>query len=273
MQEAKVNSLEVEWEALEAHDREFGITDPTDEAIERTLTARAYRSLPDRWQAVLWYTEVEGMDPHEVAPLLGLTANGVAALAYRARDGLRTAWLQAHVTSDGLSGECRWAAERTARGARGGLRETEARRLRDHRSTCARCAIVAEEVDDLGARLALTLEIEGAGEGVEDPVDLVVVELPAVPLGLDDPDGVVPAPARAGPGANARSPGPKASGRSSPSVTGPRAVWTTRPGPPCSDRSCRHRPHGARGSPVWETTTTSSSRPPPVRWRSETSEA
>ncbi len=148
---------DAEWEALESHDCEFGITDPTDEAIERTLTARAYRSLPDRWQAVLWYTEVEGMDPHEVAPLLGLTANGVAALAYRARDGLRTAWLQAHVTSDGLSGECRWAAERTARGARGGLRETEARRLRDHRSTCARCAIVAEEVDDLGARLALTV--------------------------------------------------------------------------------------------------------------------
>lgn len=143
------------WEALEAHDRDLGVDDPADAAIERTLTARAYRSLPDRWQAVLWYTEIEGMDPHEVAPLLGLTANGVAALAYRARDGLRTAWLQAHVTSDGLSGECRWAAERTARGARGALRASEARRLSDHRAHCARCAIIAEEIDDLGARLAL----------------------------------------------------------------------------------------------------------------------
>lgn len=146
---------DAEWEALEANDRDLGTDDPADAAIERTLTARAYRSLPDRWQAVLWYTEIEGMDPHEVAPLLGLTANGVAALAYRARDGLRTAWLQAHVTSDGLSGECRWAAERTGRGARGALRASEARRLSDHRAECARCAIIAEEIDDLGARLAL----------------------------------------------------------------------------------------------------------------------
>lgn len=30
---------------------------------------------------MLWYLEVEGMDSHEVAPLMGLTAHGVAALA------------------------------------------------------------------------------------------------------------------------------------------------------------------------------------------------
>jgi DNA-directed RNA polymerase specialized sigma24 family protein len=43
--------------------------------------------LPERWQAVLWHTEIEGSRPAEVASLLGLTANGVAALGYRAREG------------------------------------------------------------------------------------------------------------------------------------------------------------------------------------------
>ena len=58
------------------------------------MIARAFASLPERWQAVLWHTEIEGARPADVAPLLGLTANGVAALAYRAREGLRQAYLQ-----------------------------------------------------------------------------------------------------------------------------------------------------------------------------------
>ncbi|GMA95060.1 hypothetical protein GCM10025881_18840 [Pseudolysinimonas kribbensis] len=66
--------------------------------LENTITVRAFRTLPERWQTILWYTEVEGMEPAEAAPYLGLTANGAAALAYRARDGLKKAWLQAHVS-------------------------------------------------------------------------------------------------------------------------------------------------------------------------------
>ena len=57
---------------------------------------------------MLWYTEVEGLDPHDVAPIMGLSANGVAALAYRAREGLRKAWLQEHVTHATATGECAW---------------------------------------------------------------------------------------------------------------------------------------------------------------------
>lgn len=64
------------------------LTDPAVADLERTMIARAFASLPERWQAVLWHTETEGARPAEVASLLGLTANGVAALAYRAREGL-----------------------------------------------------------------------------------------------------------------------------------------------------------------------------------------
>jgi RNA polymerase sigma factor (sigma-70 family) len=57
--------------------------------VERAQAARAFAQLPERWRTVLWHTEVEG-EPHaQVAPRLGLTPGGVAALAYRARERLR----------------------------------------------------------------------------------------------------------------------------------------------------------------------------------------
>lgn len=64
------------------------------------------------------------MTPQDVAPILGLTSNGVAALAYRAREGLRTAWLQAHVSDPGATADCRGRSARSIslRGSRGSCR-------------------------------------------------------------------------------------------------------------------------------------------------------
>ena len=71
--------------------------EPALAGLERSLVAKAFASLPERWQAVLWHSEVEGLQPAQIAPLLGLTANSTAALAYRAREGLRQAYLQQHL--------------------------------------------------------------------------------------------------------------------------------------------------------------------------------
>ena len=133
------------------------IDDPAAIALDRTLTARAFRSLPERWQSVLWYTEVEGMDPHEVAPVLGMTANGVAALSYRAREGLRKAWLQAHINDATASGECQWTISRIGEHARKGLTARDTERLDTHLMACAKCAIINEEVDEVGSRLAFVM--------------------------------------------------------------------------------------------------------------------
>jgi DNA-directed RNA polymerase specialized sigma24 family protein len=54
----------------------------------------AFFSLPERWRAVLWHTEIEGATPAEAAPLLGLTSAEVADLADSARDGLRREYSQ-----------------------------------------------------------------------------------------------------------------------------------------------------------------------------------
>ncbi|TPW73512.1 sigma-70 family RNA polymerase sigma factor [Schumannella sp. 10F1B-5-1] len=150
-------SREVDVEAMDEVEDERIPGDPAAEALDRTLTARAFRSLPERWRTVLWYTEIEGMDPHEVAPILGITPNAVAALSYRAREGLRAAWLQAHVNDAVAEGECRWALEHLGGNARGSLAPREKKRLDAHLADCTKCAIISEEVEEVGSHLALVM--------------------------------------------------------------------------------------------------------------------
>src|SRR5207247_10580581 len=71
---------------------------------------RAFSRLPDRWRTVLWHLEVEGDTPAEVAPMFGLSGNGVSALAMRAREGLRQAYLQEHIGTN-IPASCRAYAE------------------------------------------------------------------------------------------------------------------------------------------------------------------
>ncbi|WP_010205705.1 sigma-70 family RNA polymerase sigma factor [Salinibacterium sp. PAMC 21357] len=150
-------SREVQVEEIADFEDPTTLDDPVSLALDHTLTAQAFRELPDRWQSVLWYTEVEGMDPHEVAPILGMSANSVAALAYRAREGLRKAWLQAHINDATASGECQWAMSKFGEHARRSLSSRDSRRIAAHLASCARCAIVCEEVDEVGSRLALVM--------------------------------------------------------------------------------------------------------------------
>lgn len=150
-------SRDIQVDMIEDFEDERIPDDPAAYALDRTLTARAFRGLPERWQTVLWYTEVEGMDPHEVAPLMGISANSVAALSYRAREGLRKAWLQAHISDATASGECQWTMSRLGDHARDGLSARDAQRLTDHLADCAKCTIVSEEVEEVGSHLAMVM--------------------------------------------------------------------------------------------------------------------
>jgi RNA polymerase sigma factor (sigma-70 family) len=59
---------------------------------ETAALIHALRSLPHRWQSVLWFSEVEAMKPAQIAELMGITPNAVSALSFRARQGLRSAY-------------------------------------------------------------------------------------------------------------------------------------------------------------------------------------
>ena len=88
--------------------------------LREQCRCQGLRQPPERWQMVLWHLEVEGQKPADIAPLLGMSANSVSALAYRAREGLRQAYLQMHL-ADTAAEECRWTTERLGSHVRGGL--------------------------------------------------------------------------------------------------------------------------------------------------------
>ena len=128
-----------------------------EDALDRSLTVQAYRSLPTRWQEVLWYSEIERMKPADIAPLLGMKAAAVSQLAFRAREGLREAWIQAHLRSVGDGSDHAWTIERLGAFARNNLGPRDTAKLEKHLLECTRCTIVAAEAKDVGGRLALVL--------------------------------------------------------------------------------------------------------------------
>ncbi|MFC4853489.1 sigma-70 family RNA polymerase sigma factor [Actinophytocola glycyrrhizae] len=151
--------------SMDAVSQEFD--DPAVKGLERSLAAQAFARLPERWQAVLWHTEIEGQSPAEVAPILGLTANGVSALAYRAREGLRQAYLQVHL-AETTDRHCRAAAERLGAWTRGGLAKREKAQVEAHLDTCDRCRALAAELADVNGAMRgfvapLVLGIGAAG--------------------------------------------------------------------------------------------------------------
>jgi RNA polymerase sigma factor (sigma-70 family) len=166
-----IRNVSMQWARAKSADASEDldlIADPSTEedaslaALDKSLTVNAFRSLPTRWQEALWYSEVEQLSSAEIAPLLGMKANAVSALTYRAREGLRQAWIQAHLqrTSDP---ECAIAIERLGSYTRGTLGPRESRKVRDHLAGCTSCSIVADEARQVGSRLALVLLPLAAG--------------------------------------------------------------------------------------------------------------
>ncbi|MFJ2818435.1 sigma-70 family RNA polymerase sigma factor [Streptomyces sp. NPDC087294] len=131
---------------------------------EQSMAMQAFRSLPERWQAVLWHTEVEDESPSEVATLFGLDANGTRVLASRAREGLKQAYLQAHVSATLVGdAECARYADRLGAYARGGLRTRAERGLRKHLAECARCSLAAGQINEVARGIPAVVPVAVIG--------------------------------------------------------------------------------------------------------------
>lgn len=72
---------------------DVGVRGP-DADLDLRYAVWVFARLPARWRMVLWHTAVEGLPPAQLAPRLGLTPGGVAALAFRARARLRQMYHQ-----------------------------------------------------------------------------------------------------------------------------------------------------------------------------------
>lgn len=115
---------------------------------ERALMSAAFARLPKRWRLVLWYRDVEVRPSGEIAALLGLTANGVSALIYRAREGLRCAYLQEYVTKAPTE-RCEPTVGLLAAWTRHGLRVRDARQVADHLAGCGPCRALTIQLAEI----------------------------------------------------------------------------------------------------------------------------
>jgi RNA polymerase sigma factor (sigma-70 family) len=128
----------------------------TEARAEARLVAKAFGHLPARWRAVLWQLEVEGKAPAAVAPMFGLSANGVSALAVRAREGLRQAYLQEHIGSN-IPAACRSYAEALGADTRGRLSRRRRTAVHEHLEQCTGCHALANELTEVNSRLGAIL--------------------------------------------------------------------------------------------------------------------
>jgi RNA polymerase sigma factor (sigma-70 family) len=140
-------------EDLEPFDPGVPFRDTAVEGFENAAAAKAFASLPERWQAVLWHTEVEGQKPAEVAVLLGMSANSVSALAYRAREGLRQAFLTMHL-QELEDDACAWTHQNLGAYVRNGISRRDATKVEQHLTECRRCTALYLELTEVNSNLA-----------------------------------------------------------------------------------------------------------------------
>ncbi|NWL35670.1 sigma-70 family RNA polymerase sigma factor, partial [Paenarthrobacter nitroguajacolicus] len=127
------------------------VEDPEDPAVvgfESSTVAAAFKSLPERWQEVLWYVDIEGMKPAAASEVLGITPNGVSSLAIRAREGLRQAYLQGHI-KDSTSQECEGYPDQLGAYSRNGLSRRAHQKVQSHLESCSRCTALLLDLNDV----------------------------------------------------------------------------------------------------------------------------
>ena len=135
-----------------AHARQRGELDPSDTSNNSDLLAQAFASLPERWQLVLWSTEVDGRRPADLAKELGLAPGAVASLAYRAREGLTEAFLSAHLQRPSAPA-CAAIRPRLAAFVRDNVGGREEASIQAHLDQCLECQDLVGELRELNRPL------------------------------------------------------------------------------------------------------------------------
>ncbi len=126
--------------------------------------ALVFFSLPEQWQVVLWHLDVERRTPAEVAPLLSLSPGAVAALAVRARAGLRRSYLT-RLRDRAVDSACVWTHDSLVAYLHGACSEADSSQVEAHLDRCRPCATVAAQLAEVDSerRRLLAVGVLGAG--------------------------------------------------------------------------------------------------------------
>jgi RNA polymerase sigma factor (sigma-70 family) len=125
------------------------------DADETAVVRAAYAALPSRYRAVLWQTEVEGHTPAQLATVSGMTPNGVAALAARAREALAAGYLAERAGK--VPRRCRPYVTGLAAVVRGTAGPRRRREVAAHLESCPRCRGLSAEMCSLNSWLRVML--------------------------------------------------------------------------------------------------------------------
>lgn len=138
--------------------------DPVDTDDGMTLVARAedaehllstFKSLPERWQRVLWLSEIEGAPRGDIAHALGIRPNAVSALLRRARLGLQSEWLSRRIPT-ALSEDPSHAARYLVGYVTGAPIDVPRRAVATHLQACDACRDVHRDLEVVGRRMRKT---------------------------------------------------------------------------------------------------------------------
>jgi hypothetical protein len=130
------------------------------------LAARALRSLPERWRAVLWPGRLDEATAARIAERLRGTESGAADLSHRALDALRAAYLRMYL-DEASRPECRPAAGKLGRLARRALSRRDTRLVSRHVGGCAQCGAIYADLVEMEAVLrgVIAPRVLGGGPG------------------------------------------------------------------------------------------------------------
>lgn len=131
------------------------IEDP-DHRFDQHAIVRAFAQLPERWQTVLWLTAVEGRSHDEVSEQLEIKSNAVASLAFRARAGLRQAYLAEHLLTTN-DPQCRAVIEQLPSYLGERMTSRRRRHIDEHLGACKTCTAAALELTEVDSKLGALL--------------------------------------------------------------------------------------------------------------------
>ncbi|MBF0720935.1 sigma-70 family RNA polymerase sigma factor [Sanguibacter inulinus] len=156
------------------------VDDETDRVGDADLLIRAFRTIGARWREVLWLQEVEDLPASQIGEIMQISPAAVSVLALRAREGLKQAWIQAHLDTSTVPEECGWAVTRISENSRGRLSATNQARFDDHIASCAHCTPLILEAGQVasGLRAVLLPVFLGVSLDQLSPVTSPVIEMP-----------------------------------------------------------------------------------------------
>lgn len=111
----------------------------------------AFQQLPSRWQHVLYLRVVEEAKISDIARRFDLSSRSMSALYFRAKAGLRKAYLQ-EVASRGAVGACVGFRGSLVKGSLGQLGSARQAKLDQHLLGCVQCTAAKSRVDHVVAR-------------------------------------------------------------------------------------------------------------------------